>query len=238
MPTYRHAIVIGASSGIGAEIARQLAADGCRVAAVARRVERLQDLGGGVLPFAHDVRQYDEIPTLFQKITGDLGGLDLLVYASGVMPDVGWTEFDFDKDRAMFEVNVLGAMAWLDQAAVRFQNTRSGTILAIGSVAGDRGRAGQPAYNASKAALATFMEALRNRLSRFGVRVVTAKPGPVRTEMTEHLKLRGAMTAEAAARRILRLSRRTGEHYLKPAHRLIFAVIRSIPSPIFRRLKL
>jgi decaprenylphospho-beta-D-erythro-pentofuranosid-2-ulose 2-reductase len=236
---WRHAILIGASSGIGAELVRQLAESGCRVAAVARRQDRLQAMASErVLPFAHDVTKYDEVPALFQEITRQLGGLDLIIYASGAMPEVGWHEYCFEKDREMVEVNLLGAIAWLNQAGIRFENTRHGTIVGIGSVAGDRGRAAQPVYNTTKAALATYLEALRNRLARLGVDVVTIKPGPVATEMTSHLHLQNAMTAETAARLILKKSRRGGEHYLKPSHRIIFAIIRNIPSWLFRRLKI
>jgi decaprenylphospho-beta-D-erythro-pentofuranosid-2-ulose 2-reductase len=236
------ALILGASSGIGAELVRLLAERGWKVAAVARRGERLEALAsefeGQVLPFVHDVTHYDEVPDLFQEITKQLGGLDMIVYASGVMPEVGFHEFSFDKDRQIFEVNVLGAIAWLNQAAIRMENTRHGTIVGIGSVAGDRGRSGQPAYNASKAALATYLEALRNRLSRYGVKVVTVKPGPVETEMTASLHLKGAMPARVAAERILAKAQRTGEHYLKPAHRVAFYVIKRIPSPLFRKLKI
>lgn len=241
MTEYRAAIVVGASSGMGREIVRQLAARGCRVAAVARRTDRLAELVAEnpdhILAFAHDVTDYDAVPGLFQEITHRLGGLDLVVYASGVMPEVGAREYDVAKDRPMIEVNVLGAIAWLNQAAIRFENTKRGTIVGIGSVAGDRGRCGQPVYNASKACLATYLEALRNRLSRYGVRVVTIKPGPVQSEMTAHLHLKGAMPAEEAARRILAKSGKAGEHYLKLVHRVAFYVIKRIPSPLFRRLK-
>lgn len=242
MPTYTHAIVIGASSGIGREIARQLAQSGTRVAAVARREDRLTELHGEfpdrILTFPHDVTDYDAVPALFLEITQQLGGLDLVVYASGVMPEVGPREFDFAKDRQMIEVNVLGAMAWLDVAATRFEGTRSGTILGIGSVAGDRGRAGQPAYNASKAAFHTYLEALRNRLSKHGVHVVTLKPGPTRTEMTAHLPSAKFADPADVARIALAKSGRSGEHYVKFVHRVIFAIIRNIPGGVFRRLPL
>lgn len=234
--------MVGASSGMGAALTEKLAAAGCTVAAVARRKERLEELAarfpGKVLPIAHDVTEYDEVPALFQQITGELGGLDLIVYASGVMPEVGEQEYNFEKDRAMVEVNLLGAIAWLNQAAIRFGNTGHGTIVGIGSVAGDRGRHGQPVYNTTKAALATYLEALRNRLSRHGVTVVTIKPGPVDTEMTRHLPGRAKMPADAAAETILRQSTHTGEHYLKPVHAVAFAIIRNIPSWIFRRLNI
>lgn len=237
---YRHAIVVGATSGIGRELVLQLARQGCRVAAIGRREDRLVSLqevaGDSVVPFTHDVRRYEEVPRLFQEINHALGGLDLLIYAAGVMPAVGETEYDFEKDKAMIDTNLLGAIAWCNQAAIRFGNVGHGTIVGIGSVAGDRGRAGQPVYNTSKAALATYLEALRNRLSKRGVIVVTIKPGPVQTEMTASLNLPNAMRAEDAAQRILHLSRSPGEKYLKLSHRLIFTIIRAVPSWIYRRI--
>lgn len=242
MNSYKYAIVIGASSGIGREIALQLAQAGCHVAALGRREDRLRELEAlrpdRIRTYVHDVTNYRQVPALFQQITGDLGGLDLVVYAAGTMPAVALNEFDFEKDRTMVEVNLLGAIAWLNQAAIRFQGAQHGTIVGIGSVAGDRGRAGQPVYNTTKAALATYLEALRNRLSRHGVRVVTVKPGPVDTEMTAGLGRAGMMSATEAARRILTKSHHTGEHYLKLSHRILFFVIRNIPSWIFRRTKL
>lgn len=236
------AIVIGASSGIGREIARQIADGGGLVVAVARRGERLEELAalypGRIFPMVQDVTDHTTIPAKFVEATDKLTGLNLFVYASGVMPDVGPQEFNIDKDQDMIDVNISGAVAWINQAALRMQGTKHGSIVAIGSVAGDRGRSGQPVYNASKAFLHSYMEAVRNRISRYGVHVVTIKPGPVQSEMTAHLNLKGAMPAEVAAERILALRNRTGEHYLKLTHRIAFMIIRNIPSFIFRRLKI
>jgi len=238
--TFRTAIVVGASSGIGLALAEQLAASGCRVAAVARRKDRLDELAARfpnlILPFAHDVTEFGEVPELFQQVTSQLGGCDLIIYASGVMPEVGKTEFNTEKDMAMINVNVLGAIAWLNQAAIRFQGSQSGTIIGIGSVAGDRGRPGQPVYNTSKAALSTYLEALRNRLSKLGVIVINVKPGPVDTEMTRHLNFKNAISASDAAKIILSKTSRSREYYLEPKHHLIFAIIRRLPSWIMQRL--
>ncbi|HEY0866678.1 MAG TPA: SDR family NAD(P)-dependent oxidoreductase [Fimbriimonas sp.] len=239
MKKYGHAIVVGASSGLGAEIARQLAATGCRVAAVARRAERLESLAresANITIYPHDATDYASVPLLFQRIAQEIGGLDLVVFAAGVMPEVAVGEYDFEKDRQIVEVNVLGAVAWLNEAALRFQSTGHGTIVGIGSVAGDRGRMKQPVYNASKAFLHTYLEALRNRVARHGVTVVTIKPGPMDTEMTAGMHLRSAMSAEEAARRTLARAETGGEKYLSAKHRLAFAVIKRIPSWIFRRL--
>ncbi|MCC7435341.1 MAG: SDR family NAD(P)-dependent oxidoreductase [Methanoregulaceae archaeon] len=238
----RKVIVVGASSGMGRELVRQLAARGDRVAAVARREDKLAELAAEhpqqILPFPHDVTQPESVPELFAEICRQLGGLDVIIYAAGVMPEVGATEYSFEKDRSMIEVNLTGAVAWLNAAADRFQNVGHGTIVGIGSVAGERGRQGQPMYNTTKAALKTYLEALRNRLSKRGIRVTTIKPGPTATEMTAHLKQTGMMGAEDAAERILRVMDSGKEKFLKPSHAIIFAIIRNIPTGVFRRLKL
>lgn len=235
----KRTIVVGASSGIGAELVRQLVARGDRVAAVSRRLEKMQqELPQDVLMFAHDVRDFDAIPGLFQEICHQLGGLDCIIYSSGVMHKIEPGEFDFKKDHEMIEVNLSGAIAWLNQAAIRFQNVGAGTIVAIGSVAGERGRQAQPVYNASKAALATYMEALRNRLCRHGVTVVTIKPGPTDTPMTAGFGFNRMMPVSVAASLILKKMNRTGEYFLSPVHWLIFLIIRNIPSIILRKLKI
>jgi decaprenylphospho-beta-D-erythro-pentofuranosid-2-ulose 2-reductase len=123
-----------------------MAAQGTRVALVARREDALNQLattiGPNALVFAHDVTNAAEVPELFQKICQELGGLDVIVYSSGVMPHLGTDEYTYSKDANMIEVNCLGAVAWLNEAAQRFGQTKSGTIVGISSVAGDRGRAG------------------------------------------------------------------------------------------------
>jgi NAD(P)-dependent dehydrogenase (short-subunit alcohol dehydrogenase family) len=245
---FEHALVIGASSGIGEALARRLVADGARVAIVARRADRLRAIAdefngtdgeGRALPFAHDVTRLDEVPELFQRIARDLGGLDLVVYAACIQHRVAFDEYDPAKDLEMLEVNLAGAVAWLDPAAERFGRLRRGTIVGIGSVAGDRGRCANPAYNTSKAGLHTFLEALRNRVGRYGVRVVTIKPGFVATPMTEGLGgLFWVVSADRAAEIILAKARRGAVTAYVPARwRLVMWVIRSIPSFIFRRLK-
>jgi NAD(P)-dependent dehydrogenase (short-subunit alcohol dehydrogenase family) len=103
-------------------------------------------------------------------------------------------------------------------------------------VAGDRGRRGNPGYHTSKAALTTYLESLRNRLSRYGVTVVTIKPGPVETDMTRGLKLPLMISAETCARdAIAHMRAGTGEAYVPLAWSPIMMVIRNVPSVVFRR---
>lgn len=239
--TFSNAIVVGASSGIGEAMVRKLAAGGTRVAAVARRGAELErvaaDTGGKVVPHVHDVRDFDAAPAIFDRILADFGGtLDLFVYNSGVMPAVAEGEYNFDKDREMIEVNLLGAIRWIDLAAAHMEARRAGTLCAISSVAGERGRRGNPVYTTSKAALTAFMEAMRNRLTRYGVEVVTVKPGPVATAMTAGTKQPLIITADACADGALALIRAgTGEGFVPATWGPIMTVIRAVPSVVFRR---
>ena len=141
----------------------------------------------------------------------------------------------------MVEVNLLGAMAWFNLAGARFEAQRSGTLVGISSIAGERGRRGNPGYGASKAALTTYLESLRNRLSRYGVNVVTIKPGFVDTAMTRGKKgLAGMISPDRAAKKTLALARRgkSANGFVPGGWALVAAVVRTIPSFVFRRLNL
>lgn len=246
---WRRGVVVGASSGIGEAIARRLVAGGCRVALVARRAPVLDALAAELCAgrpepvaraYPHDATRLTEAEELLARVTSDLEGLDLVVYAAGVMPRIGLDTYDTKTDREIVEINLLGAMAWLNAAATRFATAGSGTIVGVSSVSGDRGRRAYPAYAASKAALTAYLESLRNRLAVRGVHVVTVKPGPVATPMTEGLdRVPFLVSAEAAAATILRgAARGASTIYVPGRWRPIMAVIRAIPSRIFRRLDL
>lgn len=239
-------LVVGASSGIGAALVRQLASEGCQVAALARREDRLAELAADapaqtVKVYRHDVLEAGEVPALLERIVGDLGGLDTLCYVAGVMPMVGPQEYDPDLDRTMVEVNLLGGMAWCAEVARLFLSERRGTIVGVSSVAGERGRRMNPAYHASKAGFSTYLESLRNRLEGHGVRVVTILPGMVKTEMTRGIdKLVWPITPEQAARTMIATWRGSfwSTRFIPLRWCLVMAVIRAIPSRIFRHLNI
>lgn len=251
MTHYRHALIVGASSGIGLAIAQMLAAQGVHVALVARRGDQLKTMCDQInqrqqsevaLAYQHDVLDITEVPELFQRITHDLGGLDLVIYAAGTFPHAKPQEYNTAEDAMTIQVNLIGAMAWLNEAATRFGMMKTGTIVAISSVAGDRGRRGLPAYNVSKAAMTTYMESLRNRLSVLGVSVITIKPGFVKTAMTAGAKIPAFLpiiSTDRAARDIVSaIHRKQQVAYVPGIWRPIMALVRAIPSPIFRRLNI
>ncbi|MEM6706488.1 MAG: SDR family NAD(P)-dependent oxidoreductase [Acidobacteriota bacterium] len=237
---WTNAIVVGASSGIGAVLAQKLAAQGTQVAAIARRQEQLDELASGsdkIRTYVHDVVAYDDAPSVFDQIQADLGEIDLIVYCAGVMPEIEEHEYNFAKDRAQLEVNLVGAVNWLNLAAAHMESRRKGTIVGISSVAGDRGRRGSPVYTASKGGLTTYLEALRNRIHRYSVHVVTVKPGPVRTPMTDGLgDMPFMIDADKAADGVLKLARKgTGSGYVPLIWWPIMTIIRLVPSFIFRK---
>lgn len=241
------AIVIGASSGIGEALARELVRRGATVALVARRAERLAGIAkaletehgaGRARAYPHDVRRVADVAALFERIAAELHGVDLVIYAAGVMPAVGPDEYDVVRDRAMLETNLLGAMAWLGEAARWFTVARAGAIVGISSTAGERGRRNAPAYGASKAGLNCYLESLRNRLSRYGVRVLTVKPGFVRTSMLDGRSgLFCVAEPELAARQICdALGGRAQTIFVTRRWRLVSWLLRAMPSVVFRRI--
>ena len=243
----KRAILVGASSGIGAALAHRLADEGFQVALLARRAEMLEKLTNEinskhgetrVIHYIHDVTDYKSVPELLKKIISDLGGLDTFIYNAGVSISVGLKNYDFEKDRKMMEINLLGALAWLNPVGELFQNLKSGQIVGISSVAGERGRVGSPAYNTSKAALTTYLEAYRNRLTRYGVNVLTVKPGYVRTDMIKNVENPfWAIPAEQAAKDIFKaMQKRKQEIYTAARWRWVMFIIRNIPSFLFRKL--
>ena len=245
----RRGLIIGASDGLGAELARKLAPDGFSLALLARRRDKLDALCAEInaalnerraLAYVHDVAEYDKVPALLRKIVADLGGLDLVIFVAGVnYPPGGIDKYNFDNDRKMIEINLIGAMAWLHPVAEMFQSARAGQIVGIASVAGDRGRVGNPGYNTSKAGLATYLEALRNRLTRHGVNVLTVKPGFLKTGMLKAAQGATPFAIEpsrAADDIVNAMKKRKQVIYTASIWRWIMLAIQHTPSVIFRRL--
>jgi short-subunit dehydrogenase len=246
------ALVIGASSGIGAALARELARRGYTLALVARRADMLDNLRDEInratgrdsaRVYVHDVRDYDAVPDLLLQIVTDLGAdtLQMVVYTAGIMPppESATGDWPFEDERAMLETNTIGAIRWLGLAAGLFKARGSGTLVGVSSVAGERGRRGNSAYQASKAALTTWLESLRYRLTGSGVRVVTVKPGYVATPMTAKMKLpqRATISPDEAARRIVSAAERGRAVAYVPGYwRPIMWTIRQLPAFVMTRL--
>jgi NADP-dependent 3-hydroxy acid dehydrogenase YdfG len=185
----RVAVITGASSGIGEATARALAAEGYRLALLARRADRIQalaaELGDGMIAIEADVTDRDSIVLAAERVERELSGADILVNNAGVMLLAPFTSEQRAEHRQMVEVNLLGAMTtteiFLDQL-----RDGGGDLVNISSVAGRTARAGNSVYAATKWGINGWSEGLRQELQP-DVRVMVIEPGAVATELTDHI---------------------------------------------------
>ncbi len=185
----RVAVITGASSGIGEATARALAADGHRVALLARRVDRLQrlteDIGGSAVAIEADVTERGSIAAAADRVRADLGGADILINNAGMMLLGPFSEEQRSDYRHMIETNLLGAITttevFLDQL-----RDGGGDLVNISSVAGRTARPGNAVYAATKWGINGWSESLRQELQP-DIRVMVIEPGAVATELTDHI---------------------------------------------------
>jgi NADP-dependent 3-hydroxy acid dehydrogenase YdfG len=195
------ALVTGASSGIGAATARTLAAEGAAVALVARRKDRLDDLGaeitaagGAALAIEADVTSREEVDAAVESAVSRFGRLDTVVANAGVMLLGPVADAPFEEWDRMISLNVSGllytaraAIPYLLQSAERQPRAVADLVL-ISSGAGRRVHAGSAVYSATKHAVGALGEAMRQELARKFVRVSLVEPGNTESELANHLR--------------------------------------------------
>jgi short-subunit dehydrogenase len=241
-------LIIGGTSGIAQALAGQLAQSGAALHLLGRSAPKLElvaanlksRFGANVSTAAINFDDFAAHAPAIAEAAARLGGLDAAILCHGSLGDQKACEVDFRLTEAEFRTNCLGAMSFLSHVANRFEQEGAGQIVAISSVAGDRGRQSNYVYGAAKAGLTAYLQGLRNRLHPRGVKVLTVKPGFVDTAMTAHLK-KGLLMAspEKVARDILRAADRDCCVLYTPWFwRWIMLIIKLIPEKIFRRLKL
>ena len=243
----RLAIVTGASSGIGRALAGRLAADGYRLGLVARRLELLDSLarevvaaGGAAAAVAADVGDRDAIRKAVAQIEGRLGPADVMVANAGFGAPTRLDPLNIDDVERTFRVNLMGVIYSIEAVLPGMLARRSGQLLAVSSLAADKGLPGESAYCASKAAVNVYLEGLRIALRGRGVVVTTVCPGFVRTPMApmDAAATPFMMSAGAAADRIARLiaRRRGGVHRFPRRMAMLMAMIARLPDAIVARL--
>jgi short-subunit dehydrogenase len=178
--------ITGASSGIGAALARELVMRGARVAVSARRIDRLEDVSAGrMLVVPLDVTDTDAVQRAADEVDEAFGGIDIAVMNAGAWTQTKVGKWDADAFRSQVEVNLLGTNSCLAALLPRMLERGAGRLVIVTSVAGYRGIPGSEAYGATKAALLNLAESLRADLAPSGVVVQWVSPGFVRTELTD-----------------------------------------------------
>ncbi len=239
-------LIIGAKSDIAKATAREYAKHGYDLYLAAREADTLE-------AFANDV-------TVRTQRVVKLVELDILDYQShqafyeqleekplGVISAIGYlgeqekAQSDFDEARRIMETNYTGVVSLLNIVADDFEQRRSGFIVGISSVAGDRGRKSNYIYGSAKAALTAYLSGLRNRLYGAQVHVLTVKPGFVATKMTEGMDLPEKLTAQPdeVAEDIYKAQQKNRNVlYTRWMWRWVMLIIKTIPEFQFKKMSI
>jgi short-subunit dehydrogenase len=184
------AVVTGASSGIGAEFGRQLARRGARVALVARRRDRLEQLaeeiaaaGGAASVHVCDVSQRAAVEATCREVVQQWGGVDLLINNAGYGRHILVKDQDVDDIEHLMQTNYFGAVYWMKSVLPVMHARGQGWMINISSLAGAMPQPDEAAYSATKFALSALSEALAYELAPLGIHVMVVHPALVRTEM-------------------------------------------------------
>lgn len=180
-------LITGASSGIGKETAKLFVQNKFRVVATARNLDRMVDLHQlGCLTVKMDVTEEASIQEAFTLIQKQVGPIHVLVNNAGFSQNGFVEELTMEQLRYQFEVNVFGLLRVSQMVLPAMRAAHSGTIVNVGSVGGDFTSAGASAYHASKYALESLTDGMRQELAWFGINVVLIKPGGVETEFVHN----------------------------------------------------
>lgn len=244
----KNILIIGATSTIAEATARILAQRGDRLYLLGRGQQRLAmmtpDLkirGAESVESAQlDANDLESHTKALDSAFEALGTVDAVLIAHGTLPNQETCQKSFEVTLAELWTNAISTTSLLAQVANRLEAQGSGTIAAITSVAGDRGRQSNYVYGAAKGMVSIFLQGLRNRLHGSGVHVLDIKPGFVDTPMTAEFK-KGLLWAkpEAIAKGIVMgIDKKKSTLYLPWFWRYIMLIIRHIPEVIFKRLSL
>lgn len=204
--------ITGASSGIGYELAKQLAHEGCNLILIARRKEIIDSLAlqirtdkNTILTYQCNIRSKSEVENVFGDIRKKINQIDIAILDSGVGFKSSVENFNSDLADETFQVNVLGMIYCVEELLKDFLPRKSGMIAGVSSISDVRGFPQNGFYCASKAAASIFLESIRVELKKHNVKVITVRPGFVRTSMTakNNFKMPFLMDAERAARIII-----------------------------------
>ncbi len=244
-------LVLGATSGIGQPVCHKLAARGCALVLAGRRENELQRMADDLkvrYQAAASVATFDAMALDTHKAFIDSAiaqadhQLDGVLLCQGYLPDQQEAQADFAEAKRTIDVNYTSAVSLLEPVAAHMAERRAGWIAVIGSVAGDRGRMSNYLYGSAKAGLSAYLQGLRNRLAHAGVHVLTIKPGPVDTPMTEGVvdtnKPTVATAEQVAADIDKAIRKRKNVLYTPWFWRPIMAVIRTIPEFVFKKMKM
>jgi short-subunit dehydrogenase len=241
-------IIIGATSAIAEQTAREFAKKGYNLYLIARNIDQLDIIQRDLkIRGAHqvytaplDINDIEAHLLVLNKAFKKLGHVDIVLVAHGTLPNQNECQRDINTLRQELNTNALSTVLLLTDLANRLELQKSGTIAVITSVAGMRGKQSNYVYTAAKSMVSTFLQGLRNRLYSRNIHVLDIKPGFITTPMTGHFN-KGLLWVkpERIAKNISDAVESKKDVLYAPFYwRYIMMVICSIPEKLFKRLKL
>ncbi len=241
-----YVLIIGAKSDIAKATAREYAKNGYNLYLAGRNINELEALQNDIKIRSNvdvdlkefDITDFNSHEEFFNFLNPKPLGT---IVVAGYMAEQKECEIDFTKTLNTINVNYAGAVSILNIVANEYKKGKSGFIVGVSSVAGDRGRKTNYIYGSSKAAFTAYLSGLRNRLYESNVNVLTVKPGFVNTKMTEHLDLPAKLTAEPedVAKDIFNAQQKGKDVlYTKSIWRLIMLIIKHIPEWKFKGMSI
>lgn len=240
-------LILGANSAIAKETARLMACENHSFYLASRNETALQDLKLDLVSRGAekvecksiDLSDTKEHIKLLSEVRDNFNDeVDLVLIAYGILGDQEACESNFSECEKMLQVNLTSTLSLLNKIAAHMEEKKSGHIVCISSVAGDRGRKKNYVYGASKAAITIILSGLRQRLVKSGVHVLTVKPGFVDTPMTENVE-KGLLfvSPQKVAKDIIKAIKKKKEVIYTPSFwMIIMLVLKLIPEKIFKKL--
>lgn len=233
-------IIIGASSGIGWELAVQLAAKGYQLGLVARRREKLELLSSS-LPGDHfvvqaDVSEAEQAQGALSELIETMGNVELIVLNSGVGQQE--KKLDWDVEREMIDVNIRGFAALTVVSMNYFRQRGNGHLVGISSVAAHMSGGLAPTYAATKAFVSSYLNGMRSRAeySKLPITVTTVEPGFVDTPMVQGSPIWTATVEKAVAQLVPAILNKKGHIYITKRWRYVAWLLNLMPKWLMRRL--
>lgn len=241
-------LIVGATSRMAFELARLYAIEGAHLVLSSRDHEEMERISadlrvgnpGEVWTAEFDITQLEHHKQFLTQVCEQLEGLDGVIIFAGTMDSIDEAKTQPEALDYLMRVNAVGPMALAGVAAEFMEKQKSGFIVGVSSVAGDRGRQSNYPYGAAKGAFSLYLQGLRNRLCPSGVSVITVKPGFVDTRMTWGInRLPFCASPKLVAQGIYHaIQHRSDIVYIKPIWKHIMWVIKHIPEALFKRMKL
>ena len=237
----KNAIIIGATSGIGKELARLLVDDGFKVGITGRRTELLESLKSEN-PDSYFIKTFDVKDTKtaeekLEELSSELGGLDLVILSSGT-GEIN-ENLNFGIEFRTIETNVIGWTFIADWVFKYFEKQKHGHLAAISSIGGLRGNSQSTSYNATKAYQINYLEGLRQKATKLKeqIFVTDIRPGLVNTEMAKGEGLFWVMPVEKTARQIyMSIKKKKKIAYVTKRWKLIASIMKRIPVQLYDRM--